>query len=328
MSDTTRWGILGTGSIARKFAEGLASLPDAELAAVGSRTKESADAFADEFSIQRSHGSYAELVADPEVDAIYVATPHTLHKENALICLEAGKAVLCEKPFAINAGQAEEMVAAARSRGIFLMEAMWTRFLPAIEKVREWLSEGLIGEARMVNADFGFRSGWNPEGRLLNPELGGGALLDVGVYTISLASMVFGQPPSRIASMADIGQTGVDEQSAMVLGYDKGRLALLSCAVRTSTAQEAMIYGTEGSIRIHPPFWSTAGATLSVSGKDEVVANLPSPGNGYTCEAAEAGRCLREGRRESKVMPLDESIQIIKTMDQIREQWGLRYPME
>jgi len=179
----------------------------------------------------------------------------------------------------------------------------------------------------MLTADFGFRSGWNPEGRLLNPSLAGGALMDVGVYTVAMASMVFGKQPSRITSMAHIGETGVDEQSAMVLGYDEGQLAILSCAIRTSTPQEGRILGTEGSIHI-PGFWHATSATLYVSGKDAEQIEMPFDGNGYNCEAVEVMRCLRAGKLESDIMPLDESLSIMETMDKIRAQWGLKYPEE
>lgn len=207
------------------------------------------------------------------------------------------------------------------------MEAMWTRFIPVMVKVREWLSSGAIGEIRMLTADFGFRTGWNPESRLLNPGLGGGALMDVGVYTLALASMVFAGPPNRITGMAHIGETGVDEQSSMILGYEKGQLAFLSCAVRTNTPQEARIIGTEGSIHI-PGFWHAASATLYVSGKEAEHVEIPFEGTGYNYEAAEVMKCLRQGKLESSIMPLDETLSIMKTADELRTQWGLRYPME
>jgi predicted dehydrogenase len=323
----TRWGILGTGNIASQFARGLAALDDAELVAVGSRTPESAAAFGEKFGAQRRHGSYAALASDPEVEAIYVATPHPLHKDNTLLCIQAGKAVLCEKPFAINAGEAQEMIAAARARGVFLMEAMWTRFLPHMVRLRELLAAEAIGEVRMLQADFGFRTGFNPQGRLFDPALGGGALLDVGIYTASLASMVFGAP-ERVTSMADLGATGVDEQSALIFGYSGGRLALLSQAIRTSSPHEALLLGTKGKIRVHGSWWKGAPITLSVDGQPDQVIDVPSVGNGYNYEAAEVGRCLREGRTESEVMPLDETLAIMRSLDEVRGQWGLRYPGE
>ena len=327
MERAIRWGILGAGNIAHLFAEGLSILSDAKLIAVGSRSREKATKFAGKFDIPKLHGSYVDLANDPDVDVIYVATPHPFHKEHSILCLEAGKAVLCEKPLAVNAQEVGEMIECARKSGKFLMEAMWTRFLPVMVKVREWLVEEAIGEVRMFTADFGFRSGWNPEGRLLNPNLAGGALLDVGVYNVAMASMVLGKQPSRITGMAHIGATGVDEQSAMVLGYDEGQLAILSCAIRTSTPREARILGTEGTIHI-PGFWHATSATLDVSGKDAEQIEIPLDGNGYNYEAIEVMHCLRAGKLESDIMTLDESFSIMETMDKIRAHWGLKYPME
>ena len=327
MTDEIRWGILGTGNIARKFATGLAALEDADLVAVGSRSKSAASAFAGEFSIRNQHASYGDLVADPEVDVVYVATPHSLHKRNMLLCLQAGKAVLCEKPFTINADEAQAAISAARSSRIFLMEAMWTRYLPIMVEVRRLIADGAIGEVRMVAADFGYRSAFNAERRTFNPELGGGALLDVGVYPISLASMLLGAP-DRIASLAELGETGIDEQSAMVLGYPGGQLAVLYTAVRTTTPQDATIMGTDGFIRIHSPWWVAKTMTLHLAGKAPQVIEMPFTGNGYNYEAAEVHACLRAGKLESDLMPLDETLAIMQTMDRIRTQWGMRYPME
>jgi predicted dehydrogenase len=327
MTDKIRWGILGPGNIAKKFAKGLSVLPDAELVAVGSRTQENADAFGDQFDVPRRHASYEALAADPKVDVIYVATPHPFHKENTILCLEAGKAVLCEKPFAINAAEAKEMIALAREKKLFLMEAMWTRFLPIIVKVRELLAKGVIGEVQMLNADFCFRAEFDPKSRLLAPHLGGGALLDVGIYPISLASMVFGSP-SRVTSLAHLGETGVDERSAYLLGYDGGQLAILSAAIRTDSPREVTLMGTEGKIRIHPEWWCGTTLTLSVEGQENKTIRLPLKKNGYEYEAIEVNERLREGKLESDVMTLDESLSIMQTLDKIREPWGLTYPME
>jgi predicted dehydrogenase len=318
------WGILGPGNIARRFATDLTNLAEARLAAVGSRSVERARAFAADYSVERAYGSYEELVADPDVDAIYVATPHPFHEEHTLLCLEHGKAVLCEKPMGANERQVREMVAASRARDAFLMEAMWTRFLPAIAQVRRWLEEEAIGVPRMLCADFGFRTRWNPEGRLLNPELAGGALLDVGVYTVAFAAMVLGDAPVEVQASAHIGETGVDEQTAMLLRYAGGALALLSCAVRTQTPQEARILGTEGSIHI-PAFWHATSATLQV-GDAEPVEYRGSVG--YHYEAAEVMSCLEAGAKESAMMPLDESIAIARTLERARGIIGLSYPFE
>ena len=328
MSDTFRWGIIGTGTIAGTFAQGLKSVKGAELAAVGSRRRENSEEFGDRFDIPGRYESYEELASDPSLDAVYIATPHSLHRENTILCLQSGKPVLCEKPFAINAQQAEEMIQCARDAGLFLMEAMWTRFFPAMDEVRKRLASGILGDIRMLSADFGFRAGRiDPGKRLFNPGLGGGALLDVGIYPVSLASMIFGTP-ARTVSMADIGDTGVDEQSAVVFGYPEGGLAILYTAIRTATPHEAVIMGTEGRIRIHPPWWKPESMTIQLSGKDEQDITVPFRGNGYNYEAREVMECVRSAETESEVMPLDESLSIMQTMDTVRSQWNLKYPME
>jgi predicted dehydrogenase len=322
-----RWGILGTGNIAHQFARGLPFADDAELVAVGSRSQETADAFGDEFDIPRRHPSYEALAADAGVEAVYVSTPHSLHRDNSILLLEQGKAVLCEKPFTINAGEARAVVDVARQRDVFLMEAMWTRYVPAVVRARELIAEGDIGDVRMVQADFGFRAGVNPEGRLFNPALGGGALLDVGIYVLSMASMVLGPHPEQVQSATTLGETGVDEQSGILLRYAGGELALLSCAVRTSTAVEARVIGTDGSILLHSPFFKCGALTVRRGGDEELI-ELPLEGNGYNYEAIEVGRCLRDGLKESSAMTLDETVALMELMDRIRAQWGLVYPME
>ncbi len=327
MSNPIRWGILGTGGIAKKFAQALAAISqDAELVAVGSRTAESAASFAKEFGAKRAHASYEALAADPGVDVVYIATPHMLHRDNALLCIDHGKAVLCEKAFTVNAAEAEEVIARARAKGVFLMEAMWTRFLPAMVQVRQWIAEKAIGEPRLVTTDFGFRCNWDPASRLLDPKLAGGALLDVGVYTIALAGMVLGPQPKSVSAQSHIGETGVDEQTAMAFGYPGGGLASLTCAVRTNTPHTARIEGTDGWIEI-PSFWMAQRAILHAGGKD-TVALKPWTGNGYVHEAVEVTECLRAGRKESATMPLAETLAIMKTMDEVRHQIGLRYPFE
>jgi predicted dehydrogenase len=327
MAKTVRWGILGPGSIARVFADGLKSVDGAVLAAVGSRSLEKADRFAKERGFARAHGSYEALVADPGVDAIYIATPHPAHLACAKLCLDAGKAVLCEKPITTNAAEAEELVAFASRKRVFLMEAMWTRFLPAIAQVRTWLRAGAIGEPRMLQADFGFRCGWDERSRLLDPNLAGGGLLDVGVYCVALASMVYGGPPRELKALAHLGESGVDEQNALIARWDGGRLALLSSAVRTSTPHEAWIAGTEGRIRI-PGFWHTREATLERDGKPPETAKPEFRGNGYNYQADEVARCLERGLIESPEITHAESIAIQRTMDEARRQFGLAYPWE
>ncbi len=322
-----RWGILGTGRIAGLFAQGLASVEDAALVAVGSRTREGAEAFGERVGVPRRHGSYEALANDPDVDVIYVATPHPQHCENTLLCLRAGKAVLCEKPFAINAAQARAMVAEARARGLFLMEAMWSRFYPAFDKLRELLAAGAIGEVRMLTADLGFRSNFNPQGRLFDLGLGGGALLDVGVYPVSLASHILGKP-TGILSKAQLGETGVDEQAGIILSYAQGQIALLHTAIRTTTLHEATLMGTEGLIRLGLDWHKPDRITLVRPGGEPELFMCRISGNAYNYEAAAVGAYLREGKTESPIMPLDETIEVMETLDAIRAQWGLRYPNE
>ncbi|BDI32823.1 oxidoreductase [Capsulimonas corticalis] len=322
-----RWGIIGLGSIAGQFATGLQSVPDAELAAVASRTQEKADAFGEKFGAAKRYGSYRELAADPDIDAVYIATPHPMHAEDSILCLEAGKAVLTEKPFTINAAQARATIDAARANNVFLMEAMWTRFFPVMVKVRELIASQAIGDLRIVQADFGFRAGVNPEGRLFNPALGGGALLDVGSYCVSLASMLLGAPV-QTTGVAHIGETGIDEQAAMLLRYSEGQIAVLSTAVRTNTPQEVYLIGTEGKIHIPSPWWKPSKLTLSRDGQETETLDLPYEGNGYNYQAVEVAECVRAGKTQSSVMPQDETLRIMETMDALRAQWGLKYPME
>jgi predicted dehydrogenase len=321
----TRWAILGTGGIARKFVGGLQSAEGAELVAVGSRSADSAEAFGAEFEIPNRHASYEALVGDPDVDIVYVATPHPQHHDAVLLCQSAGKAVLCEKPFTVNARDAAELIENARAKRLFLMEAMWSRYFPAMIRFRELIAEGAIGEPHLLQADFGFRTAVDPTGRLFDVTLGGGALLDVGVYVVSLASMIFG-PPKAVAGIGQTGETGVDELTAITLAYAGGQIAQLTCAIRTETTVEATLFGTEGSLTIESPWFSPSRLTLARSGHDPERLDLPYVGNGYNYEAEEAGRCLREGLLESPTMPLDETLQIMRTLDRIRAPWPVRYP--
>ena len=250
--DAVRWGIVGPGSIAHKFAKALKAVDGAVLTAIASRDLNRAQKFARQYGASHSFGSYGDLAAGDTCDAVYIATPHPCHAAPTRMCLEAGKAVLCEKPFTVNAAELEPLIGLARERGVFLMEAMWTRFLPIMDVVRGWIDAGRIGAPRIVQADFGFRCGWNPEGRALNPDLAGGALLDVGVYTLSFSNWVFGASPTAVSGFATIGETGVDEQMAATMQYPGGELASIISAVRTSTSHMATIFGTDGRIQVGP----------------------------------------------------------------------------
>jgi predicted dehydrogenase len=327
MVKPVRWGILGTGWIANEFAQGLAQLSDAELVAVGSRTAGSAQRFGEPYNVPHRHGSYQALVEDADVDVIYVATPNPLHKKHSLLCLESGKAVLCEKPFALNAREAEEVIQAAREHKLFLMEAMWSRFFPLMAKVRSLLADRAIGDVQMLVADLGIQFDFDPLDRRYALGLGGGALLDLGVYLVSFASMIMG-PPSKIASLAHLGETGVDEQAGIVFEYGQGQVSTLHTSIRVDSPVEAILMGTKGQIRLNPWWIRPDRLTLSVTGGETTTIEMPYEGNGYQFEAAAVMDCLRANELESELMPLDETLSIMQTMDAIRAQWGLKYPME
>jgi predicted dehydrogenase len=322
-----RWGILSTGKIARAFATALKALPDAKLLAVGSRHRITADEFAINYDIPRAYDSYEALAADPDVDVVYIGTPHPMHAENALMCLRAGKHVLCEKPFAMNARQAKAMIDLARQERRFLMEAMWTRFIPAVVEAKRIVDQGVLGKVWMMSGAFCFSAPFNPKGRLFAPELGGGSLLDVGVYVLSFASWLFGKP-KRIQSAARLGSTGVDEHAVMQLIYEDGELAALSSAIRLKMPIEVLLAGTEGYLTIHEPFYKANRFTITPVEGEPRSYSVPYEGNGYQFQALEVMRCLQAGSLESPTMPLDETLQIMQTMDAIREQWGLKYPNE
>jgi predicted dehydrogenase len=246
------WGILGTGNIAGRFAGDLAFVPEARLVAVGSRSQERGRAFGERFGIPHRHDSYVELVKNPHVQAVYIATPASAHKSNIELCLQAGKAVLCEKPFTVNAREAEEVITLARLNRVFLMEAMWTRFVPLIVRLRELLAERVVGDIRHVMADLGSQVTFDPASRVYSDELGGGALLQKGVYLLSLASMILGSPTS-VKSLSVLAKTGVDEDTTVLLGYPGGGLATLWCSVGVRGPRRGVIIGTHGQIVIHDP---------------------------------------------------------------------------
>jgi dihydrodiol dehydrogenase / D-xylose 1-dehydrogenase (NADP) len=321
-----RWGILGTGNIANKFAEDLALVSNAELVAVASRTQESADKFADLYNITQRYSSYEKLAEDPNIDVVYISTIHPLHKENSLTCLKNGKAVLCEKPFTLNAKEADELINFARTNKIFLMEAMWNRYLPSLKKLRQLLSENVIGDILQLTADFALRFQFDPKHRLFDPEKGGGALLDLGIYPVSFSSMIFGAP-KQIKSFAHLGETGVDEQASIILEFDDGKMATLYTSTRFNSPSEALLIGSTGRIKIHGPIYSPTQITLYQDEK-ETKMDFSFEGVGLHFEAQEVVNCLKAGKYESEIMPLDESFSIMKTMDQIRKQWGLVYPTE
>jgi predicted dehydrogenase len=321
-----KWGIIAPGNISIAFAEGMKVVSDAEIAAVASRDISRAEEFAKKFNIKKAYGSYEEIVKDEEIDAIYIATPHTFHREMSILCLEHGKAVLCEKAATLNSKELKEVIETAEKHNTFYMEAMWMRFLPLIKEVKRLADEGAIGELRLVKADFSFRAPMNPESRLFNKDLAGGGLLDVGVYTIAFAEHIFEKDPTVINSFAEIGETGVDEQAAAILGYENGKMAILNFAVRTDTDRCAYIYGTEGYIKI-PDFWMARKAYLIKNGVETVI-DCDFIGNGYNYETVEVNKCIREGKLQSDIMTWKFSKQVMNIMDTLRNQWNMKYPTE
>ncbi len=321
---TIKWGIISTGSISGSFAQALAQLPDAELIAVASRNEPTAKEFAKTHSIPRAYGTYQELADDPEIDVVYIGTPHTFHLDNSAMCMRAGKSVLCEKALTINATEAKEIVRIAREENVFLMEAMVSRHIPLLKNVLSWIEKGKIGEVRMVKATRCARLNFPPETRHMNVDLGGGSLLDVGVYVISFASMVMRKFPIEMTGLVHIGSLGSDEQGVALLKYDQGEIANLSFALRTDAVNEAYILGTKGMIKIYETFAVPEKASLIIDGRETEILEKPI-GNALAHEAVEVMRCLRTGLKESPFMPLDESIQIMEIMDGLRKPWGLTY---
>jgi len=323
-SKIIRWGILGCGRIAHEFANGLRLVPGAKLEAVSSKTEGKAKRFSNIFHVKHAYNNYEELVNNTALDVIYIATTHNFHYENTLLCLEHGKSVLCEKPFTLNAIQAKNLIKTAKKNELFLMEAMWTRFFPCIEKLNELLNERILGEIRHLIANFGIiRS----KERLFNPILGGGSLLDLGIYLISFASMIYKRSPLKIRSSAYIGETGVDEKSCYLFEYEDGQTAMLSSSFRLTIPQDAFIFGTKGYLKI-PNFYHPSKIILKLDEKPKKKIEKPYKAPGYNYEAKEVMRCLNAGKLESKIMPLDETLEIMKTMDILRSQWGLKYPGE
>lgn len=316
MASPLRWGVIGTGRIAHTFARDLEFTDQGVIVAVGSRTQTSADAFADEFSIARRHASYEELVSNPEVDVVYVAIPHPLHHANALLALEHDKPVLVEKAFTMTGAEARDLVRVARERRLFMMEAMWTRFLPHVVAIRELIANDALGEIVTVEADHGQWFEKDPTSRLFAPELGGGALLDLGVYPVSFASMILGTP-SRITALVDPCFTGVDGQASMLFGYEGGAQAVLTCTSSARSATRASIVGTEARIDVDGDFYAPTSFTLVPRNGDPERFEFASEGRGLHYQAAEVARCMNLGETESATMPLDETVAIMETMEKV-----------
>ncbi len=330
MTRLIRWGILGCGRIARKFASDLRHTEHAELIAIGSRSRATAEEFARDFSVKFIHDSYESLAANEEVEVIYVATPHALHYEHVLLCLGYKKAVLCEKVFAINSKQAIAMIAKAREKKVFLMEALWTKFLPHYNKLIQILGEGQLGEIKSVLVNFGFKPMAPVPQRLFDPALGGGTLLDIGIYNVFIALSVLGRPDSIEAS-ATPAATGVDEQCAVLFKYKNGAMAQLFSSFSSNLATEADINGDKGRIRLTSRFYEPGTSIEFYPERVDSRQIIPfdkEEGFGYQFEARHVGECLRMELTESPVMSLDDTLLMMETLDRIRSAAGLHYDVD
>lgn len=326
-----RWGVIATGRIASTVVRDLALLRDAVLQSVSSRTQETAEAFASEHGFQSAYGDdgalqgYQRLLQDPAVDVVYVATPHASHYAVAKAALEAGKHVLCEKPLTINAREAEDLVRLARETGLFLMEAVWTRFLPSVQRAAEIIASGELGEVRWLQADLGFPAPHNPESRLWRREDGGGALMDVGVYPLTWALISLGRPKS-ITAMAHLTDGDVDSETALTLSYSSGAQVQAMTSLTTATPQAATVCGTKGMLRCNAPLFNPTELTITSGSGEQRVETFTLAGHGYTYQLREAIRCVQEGLLESPTMPLADTLTTMSLLDEARSQVGIRYP--
>lgn len=320
---TFKWGIIGPGKIAGKFARDLAMVPGAELYAVASRDIEKAKAFSAEYHFKKSYASYKELALDPEVDIVYVATPHVFHQEHTLLCLRNKKAVLCEKPFAMNLEQVEEMIRVAKENKVFLMEAMWTYFLPHYQYVLDLVKTKKFGTIKSLEADFGFAAPYLPEKRLYNKALGGGSLLDIGIYPLFAALSLMGVP-NTIKATAKIGDTGVDESCDINLTYNNGAVASLFSTINKKTPTIATITFEHAIITLQSRFHEPTSILINSDGKQEEI-NFEVTSLGYNFEAIHVQQMLNEGRTESTVMTFQKSRELITLLDSVREEIGLIY---
>ena len=324
MTAEIRWGIVGPGRIAESVLPDFAHVPHARPVAVASRARERADAFAARHGLDRAHGSYAAILADPDVDVLYVATPHPQHHAFALAALRAGKALLVEKSFTATTAGAAEVIDLARETGVFTMEAMWTRFQPAVVAMRQLIADGAIGEVRSAQADLGVAREYDPADRLFAMELGGGALLDLGVYVVSFAQMLLGTP-QRVVATGSLYPTGADAEAGILLGYDDGRTATLLTSLRNALPGQARVFGTTGWIDVLPRFHHPDTIVLHRAGAEPETITRPRSGAGYAHELIEVTECLRAGRTESAVMPLADTLAVQDVLGQAAEQLGVRH---
>jgi predicted dehydrogenase len=324
MNRNYRWGILGAGRIAEKFCTALCFVEGSEVYAIASRDEEKAKTYASKYGASRFYNNYDDLVKDENVDIIYIATPHAFHYVQTMFCLQNNKPVLCEKPMSLSYGQTAEMIASATEKNLFLMEGMWTSCMPFIEKIITLIKEGVIGKPKYVNADFGFAAPVNPEGRLLNKALGGGSVMDVGVYPIFLSALILGEP-SLIQTVSELTTTGVDEYANMIMKYPNGETAHLLSAINFNTSIEAEIIGEKGTIKIKSPWFKAT--DLSVHLPDGITQNfsMPHECNGFEHEIKEVMHCLDNNLLQSNKMPHHSTLLVSKIMDEVLRKAGVVY---
>jgi predicted dehydrogenase len=321
------WGIIGPGSIARNFADALAVSEKGQLFAVASRDINKAQNFANKYAASKVYDSYQHLVDDPQVDIIYIATPQSFHYEQAKLCLEAGKHVLMEKPLTINAMQTENLIRLAQSKNLLLQEALWSRFIPCFTQVKQWISEGKIGQLQYICSDIGFAFGDRPDHRLFKAELGGGALLDLGVYSITLSQLIIGEHPSQIQAMGNVSGSNVDLNAAVNMSYPSGCYAQFTCTIMAQASNSMTIMGSAGRIVLPGHFWNGNKAILQQDGDVEEI-DFPHKANGFEYQIEESMACVNAGLVSSEMMPHRDSLGVMQTMDEIRRQIGLQFSTE
>lgn len=320
------WGIIGAGNIAHQFATDFKYVTNGKILGIASRILSRAQDFSKTHQIERSYGNYIDLVSDNDIDVIYIATPHVFHKEHALLALKHNKHVLCEKPFAINQKEGKELFDFAKKKGLFLMEGMWMLFQPTIKKVKEWILEDEIGDIKAIQASFGFSAPFNPENRLFNKFLGGGSLLDVGIYPLALAQSLIPDNPSHITALGTIGETEVDEQISVIMSHKNNKIVSFSSSIICDYPDDAFIYGTKGYIHI-PNFWYSKKAYL-IKDNNTYEFTRETPAYGYAFEAQHVNQMIHQGRIISSQIPPIKTLQVLKIMDKIRDIIGLKYPVE
>jgi predicted dehydrogenase len=317
---------MAPGRIARQFARGLQVIDGACLYAVASSSRQRAEQFTTEVgNVERIYTSYRELVSDPAVDAVYIANPHRYHHDSVALCLEAGKPVLCEKPLTVTARESQELINLAQQKQVFLMEALWSRFLPAWVQVRQWVEEGRVGEVRVMSSTFGVQIPREVDDRLLNRESAGGVLLDMGVYNVAMSQFIMQCDPEIILADGVIGETGVDERSSGLLNYG-GPVSVFTCNFQVNTTNDFNIYGSKGHIRVAPNFWEATAATLTLDTGEVEEFSQPFRATGFEYEAEEAMRYIQAGQLQSDVMPWQHTLGNMRTMDEMLTQIGMHYP--